>query len=97
MLYRELAGVQWDVIALVETWREAANEAFVTKRGDTWFGSGGTKGRRGTGFLVKAGLDVVGFIAINERLSFIDLVTTTGCLRIIVCYLPHGGYADAQR
>ena len=33
LLYRELEGTRWDIIVLVETWREVPEEKFVTGRG----------------------------------------------------------------
>ena len=39
----ELENVNWDLLVLVETWREASTEQFNTESGHTWYGSGGCK------------------------------------------------------
>ena len=38
LLYQELEKVEWDVIVLVETWREEALEKFTTDRDHLWCG-----------------------------------------------------------
>ena len=50
MLLDELHDKCWDIVVFTETWREDAEEVFMTKGGHTWFGSGGCKGANGIGF-----------------------------------------------
>ena len=48
----DLTGLQWDIVILVETWREARTERVCLEAGHCWYGSGGCKGRCGVGSLV---------------------------------------------
>ena len=48
----ELEGRHWDAVAFAETWRSECDEAWKTRWGHSWFGSGGTRGTRGVGILL---------------------------------------------
>lgn len=51
-IFMELGNQHWDVLVFSETWREEQSEAWTIPEGHTWFGSGGSKGQRGVGFLL---------------------------------------------
>ena len=51
-LLQELVGIRWDVVVVVETWRETKRETMDLEGGHTWYGSGGCRGRAGVGFIV---------------------------------------------
>ena len=48
----ECKGMKWDAVLFNETWREAAEEITKLIDGNTWFGSGGSIGKRGVGILL---------------------------------------------
>ena len=60
-LLDELVPSQWDLVVLSETWRDAEHEELHFESGHRFFGSGGTKGSCGVGFLVHEGLSVRNF------------------------------------
>ena len=51
-LMANVADMHWDIIVLCETWREAAKEQMKMDAGHMFYGSGGTKGSSGVGFVV---------------------------------------------
>ena len=51
-LIEELGNRQWDLVVSTETWRVDRVEAWHTKHGHTWLGTGGTEHERGVGFLL---------------------------------------------
>ena len=88
--------VSWDVLVITETWREHGEEMWQTSRGHTYCGGGGTKGSRGTGFLVHRRWKIASFRAMGERVSFIDVRIKNKTARIVGVYMPHGGYPEQQ-
>ena len=73
MMVTDLEEINWDVVAVVESWREEKEEMWKTKWGHTWCGGGGMKGKRGTGFLIHTRWTPNKFEVINERLSSVSL------------------------
>ena len=55
-LLDELEPSQWDLVVLSETWREAELEELHFESGHRFYGSGGTKGSCGAGFLIYEGI-----------------------------------------
>ena len=51
-LVHELAGIEWDVVVLSETWRPDQHEDLRLDCGHRFFGSGGCDRSCGVGFLV---------------------------------------------
>jgi hypothetical protein len=66
-LLAELGEQDWDLLIFTETWREGRDEAFRIDQGHYWFGSGGTKGRCGVGFLLHSRWRHTFFQPISER------------------------------
>ena len=48
----ELGDRHWDVLVLTETWREEKSETLEALDGHSWYGSGGSRGSKGVGFLL---------------------------------------------
>lgn len=95
LLYHDLDEFDWDIIIIVETWRETRREKFTTKRKHFFCGGGGIKGKRGVGFLIK-NHKVINFKVMSERLSLIDIIVNQRKIRLLGVYMPHCGYADAH-
>eukprot|EP00973_Karenia_brevis_P008082 1095156-Karenia_brevis.AAC.1 len=97
-LLEEMADSAWDVILLNETWREEAEELDTLDDRHVWCGSGGTKGKHGVGILVhqRWAAQVHRWRAINERIGVLELNLFKVKLSLIVVYMPHRGYADAE-
>ena len=89
-LFHELDGKHWDVIVFSETWREEQEEIWETKRGHTWYASGGCRGSNGVGMLLNSRWTHITFEPLGERLC-IQFI-----LRVCGTYLPHSEYPDAD-
>ena len=65
----------WDVVLVNETWREIGEDMYTLQSGYEWFGSGGTKGKHGVGFVLHRRLQrsIRWFVALSERLFFLGL------------------------
>ena len=87
----------WDLLMLNETWRETNEEAFEFDGGHMFFGSGGTKGHAGVGFMLHTRWKscLKQFKPINTRIAFLDLDICCQRLRCVCVYMPHSDYADA--
>ena len=97
LLVQELSDVQWDVVALNETWRTEKREYWVTEPGEHIFAAPGHDSpTRGVAFLVhkQHARRIRRFKAVNERIAYIDVDIGKHSLRIITAYFPHGGYGD---
>ena len=94
-LVEELEHMHWDVVVLTETWREETCEEIRLGSGHRFYGSGGTRGCRGVGFLVHARHSRCKFNHINDRVAFIDF-NFTPCVRIFGTYMPHSKYPDME-
>ena len=75
MLLNELHTCQWDVVCITETWRKQAIEKLKLSSGHMWCGGGGSKGTRGTGFIVHRKWSVRQHKVVSERLSYVDIVS----------------------
>ena len=96
MLFEELRGIHWDVLVLVETWREECEEMWPTVSGHLWCGSGGSRGKHGVGILVHSRWTVDSFRAINDRVCSVDINTGVFVLRVIAIYMPTTDSDDAS-
>ena len=94
MLMEELAGIQWDVVALTETWREHQRENVQVRGNHMFYGSGGRRGQRGVGFLVHERLGKHKFTAVYERIAVLELAGRMGKFWIICVYMPDATYPD---
>ena len=83
---------QWDAILLNETWREHKGEQFETKRGHLFMASGGTKWQKGVSIILhrKWKRTVTKFLAINERLCYMNCSMGEEDVTLIALYMPHG-------
>ena len=91
----ELGDQHWDLLVFSETWRADKNEAFITQHGHAWFGSGGTRGQRGIGFLLHSRWQHSFFKPLSERCAVIGIRVTPKCrLRVIGTYMPHAAQPD---
>ena len=77
MLFEELRGIHWDVLVLVETWREECEEMWPTVSGHLWCGSGGSRGKHGVGILVHSRWTVDSFQELNDRVCSVDINTVS--------------------
>ena len=96
MLLEELSEIYWDVIVLVETWRDSICEKFTLETGHYWYGSGGLKGSCGIGFLVNERHQRHDFEAISPRLGYLNIKFGACRCRIFGVYLPDSGYPDEE-
>ena len=86
----ELGDRHWDVVVFTETWREEQSESWVTDHGHTWFGSGGSRGRCGVGYLLNRKLTLFHFNPISARVATLDVRSDLGVKwRIIGVYMPY--------
>ena len=95
-LLEEIADIHWDVLVLVETWREAKREEFTVGSGHHFYGSGGLRGRCGIGFLVNKRHERHSFVPVDERLAFLDVKLVLGRCRIFGVYFPDSGHPDSE-
>ena len=91
---QELEGRHWDAVAFSETWRSECGEAWKTRWGHSWFGSGGTRGTRGVGILLHSRWTHFLFRAVSERLCVLDVKLTSETVSIFSVYMPHADYPD---
>ena len=70
-LLEEIADIHWDVLVLVETWREAKREQFTVGSGHHFYGSGGLRGRCGIGLLVNKRHERHSLVPVDGRLAFL--------------------------
>ena len=96
LILEEVAQRHWDVLVLVETWREAVREEFVMESGHSFYGSGGSKGRCGVGFIVHERHGDTSFKSVNERLAAVSIVNDMQAWSIFAVYMPHSGHADHE-
>ena len=68
----EFEGRHWDAVAFAEIWRSECDEAWKTRWGHSWFGSGGTRGTRGVGLLLHGRWTHALFRPVSERLCVLD-------------------------
>ena len=91
----ELGDTHWDILIFSETWREGRVETWETESGHNWFGSGGTKGERGVGFLLHKRWQALLFKPLSDRVAVLDLrIASKRCIRVIAVYMPHSGHKD---
>ena len=93
-ILEELCDIPWDVVVLVETWREAVKEVFVFPSGHTFYGSGGCKRRCGVGFLVHKRHTRHSCVSINMRLAVLRLKSGSLRLQVFGVYMPDSSYPD---
>jgi exonuclease III len=92
-ILEELTDIHWDVLVLVETWREAEKEDFALPSGHKFYGSGGCKRRCGVGFLVHKRHACHSCIPISMRLAVLTLRSGSLKLRVFGVYMPDSSYA----
>ena len=90
----ELEGRHWDAVAFAEIWRSECHEAWKTRWGHSWFGSGGTRGTRGVGILLHSRWAHVLFRPVSERLCVLDVKLTNETVSIFSVYMPHADNPD---
>ena len=96
-LLAELGEQHWDLLIFSETWRDSRDEAFRTDDGHFWFGSGGTKGRCGVGFLLHSRWRHTFFQPISERCASLGVrINNHLQIHAIGVYMPHGGHSDSE-
>eukprot|EP00959_Pyramimonas_sp_CCMP1952_P196179 4101563-Pyramimonas_sp.AAC.1 len=93
-ILHEVGNTRWDVFLFTETWRESKDEVFTTAGGHTWFGSGGTKGSNGVGFLLHRRWGYTSFKAVSERVAMLTLAGDASKLNLVSVYMPHSKYSD---
>ena len=95
-LLEEMKDVHWDILVLVETWREEANEKLVLQSGHCWYGSGGTRGKCGVGFLVHERHSKSSFTAVSNRIACLDIKLGGKRFRVLGAYVPDCGHPDDE-
>ena len=96
-LLAELGEQHWDLIIFSETWRGDRDEAFKIDQGHFWFGSGGTRGRCGVGFLLHSRWNHSFFRPISERCACLGIrINRQLLIHAIGAYMPHGGHQDYE-
>ena len=97
-LIRELAGVQWDVVLICETWRVEQSELWETRQGHLFVGAGWGENSRGVAILFRNSWkhSIKNVIYVNERVLAVDADLLGERFRFIAVYMPHGGYSDAK-
>ena len=94
-ILEELVGIEWDILVLVETWREQRSEYFSFPSGHRWYGSGGTKRRCGVGFLVNNRCTAsCAFSSVNERLASLTVKSSTMRFKLFGVYFPDSSHPD---
>ena len=88
----------WDILLISETWRSEIREFMALQSGHVFFGSGSSTARQGVAILLHQRWTntVKQFIAVNERIAYLDLCLHSGTFRFVTTYFPHAGYADAH-
>ena len=94
MLLDELRDKCWDIVVFTETWREDAEEVFMTEGGHTWFGSGGCKGAYGIVFLLHAQWSYSAFMAVSDRTAALDVRMHGHDMTFVGVYMPHSAKDD---
>ena len=90
LLMQDLEDVLWDLVVITETWRDDVEEVEFESR-HVFYGSGGSKGSCGTGFLMNSKLKVNNFCAISPRLCTMDILLAHNfSLRVCAVYMPDG-------
>jgi len=96
-LLAELGDQHWDLLVFTETWRADGEEAFDTEHGHSWFGSGGTRGRCGVGFLLHSRWRHNYFKPLNERCAALGIrINKQLRIRFVAVYMPHSGHNDIE-
>ena len=98
-LIAELEDISWNIVALTETWREAAVEKIefnLKDSGCTFYGSGGRKRSCGVGFLVSANNGKIKFTPVNERLAFLDIKLGIKRVRMFIVYVPDSSHDEEE-
>ena len=95
-LLEEIKDIEWDIIVLVETWREEVRENFLLDAGHYWYASGGTRGRCGIGFLLNERHRKHKFQPISERLGILDVRWGRKTYRIFGVYVPDSSHPDIE-
>ena len=93
---QELDGIHWDVIILVETWREESYEEFKVESEHFWCGSGGTRGSCGVGFLVHKQHRKHTFTPVSNRFAILEVKLPIGTCRIFGIYFPDTSRPDNE-
>ena len=84
-------------MVLSETWREEGCEMWSTTHDHSWFGSGGSKGQCGVGFLLHSRWKHILFKPCSNRAAALDLcLAKTLEIRFVAAYFPHGGHLDEE-
>ena len=91
----DLSSMSWDVVVITETWRADTSEYFVMNDGHFFYGSGGTRGSCGIGFLINNRWTKHCCDTINNRLALLELALSSSvCLVIAGVYMPHAKHAS---
>ena len=93
-LMTELREIDWDIVVITETWRDAKEENVVLADGHRFLGSGGTVSERGVAVIVHSRWSngVQGCQAVSERLMAVEVDIWTHKFTLIATYMPHSGY-----
>ena len=97
-LLTEVADLRWDAILINESWRAEREEHDTLDQGHIWLGSGGTAGTRGVGILLHKRWSryIHRWRAIDERIGLLELNISSVKISLVVVYMPHCGYQDAD-
>ena len=95
-LQEDMDNEPWDALLLSETFRPEAEENFDTEHGHRYLGSGWHKKRRGVGILLHKRWKkcIISFVAVNERICYVDLDVHKWKLRLIALYMPDHNYSN---
>ena len=67
-----------DLLVFTETWRDEQSEVWTTEQGHTWYGSGGSRGQRGGGFLLNQRWERAAFKPISNRVDVLEVFVEMG-------------------
>ena len=96
--FAELQVRRWDAVLISEIWREKRRERWKTEEGHMFFGSGGSRGEKGTGLILHRRWvsNFRAFHAVNHRVCAVDFDARGHKLRLVAVYMPHGGCDDEE-
>ena len=96
LILAELHDIDWDIIVLVETWREEIEEKLVVSAGHTFYGSGGCRRSCGVGFFVHERHSEHGLVAVSKRLAVLSIKIGKMQFQVLGVYMPDSTHPDLE-